>query len=78
MPKMPIVKTKELIRVLLKLGFVEAKTKGTSHIVFKHTDGRRTTVSFHGNKTIPIGTLYAILHDIDVPKNQFIELLKSN
>ena len=75
MPKMPAVKTRDLVRVLLALGFFVAKAKGTSHQVFKHADGRRTTVSVHANTEIPIGTLHAILHDIDIPKENFIDLL---
>ncbi len=77
MPKMPVVTTKELVKVLLKLGFIEAKARGTSHVVFKSIDGRRTTVSVHGNTEIPMGTLHAILHDIDISKENFIKILNS-
>lgn len=75
MPKLPRVKTKEIVDIFIKLGFIQAKAKGTSHRVFKHLDGRRTTVSIHGNSEIPIGTLLAILRDIDITKDEFIQLL---
>jgi len=49
MPKLPIVKSKELIRVLEKLGFFKHHQVG-SHAQFKHLDGRRITVSIHSGK----------------------------
>lgn len=76
MPKLPVVKTKELVNVLVKLGFLQAKAKGTAHRVFKHIDGRRTTVSVHGNSEIPRGTLLGILSDLNISKDKFISFLK--
>jgi len=78
MSKYPPVKTKDLIKILSNLGFVEAKAKSTSHLVFKHLDGRRTTVSIHAkSKEIPIGTLYSIIRDLDITKERFFDLLKN-
>ncbi|TRZ52506.1 addiction module toxin, HicA family [bacterium] len=77
MPKLPVVKTKELVDVLMKLEFLQAKAKGTSHRVFKHIDGRRTTVSIHGNSEIPRGTLLGILSDLNISKDEFISLIKN-
>lgn len=34
MPKLPVIKDRELIRVLKKLGFLEHPEHGTSHLVF--------------------------------------------
>jgi predicted RNA binding protein YcfA (HicA-like mRNA interferase family) len=44
--KLPVLKPKEVIRLLEKLGFVEIRQKG-SHKQFRHADGRGTTVPFH-------------------------------
>lgn len=76
MPKLPPVKDRQLIRVLKKLGFFEHPERGTSHLVFAHSDGRRTTVSRHPGKDIPRGTLRAILRDINISPEEFIKLLK--
>jgi predicted RNA binding protein YcfA (HicA-like mRNA interferase family) len=76
MPKIPPVKDREFIRVLKKLGFFEHPERGTSHLVFKHPDGRRTTVSRHPGKDIPRGTLYAIIRDIKISAEEFIGLIK--
>ena len=75
MLRLPAIKDTELIKVLLKLGFVESSRKGTSHNIFKHSDGRRTTVSRHKGKDIPRGTLRAILRDVDILPEEFEKLL---
>ena len=76
MPNLPMVKDRELIRVLKKLGFFEQPERGTSHLVLGHPDGRFTTVSRHPGKDIPRGTLRGILRDINVSPKEFIKVLK--
>ena len=76
MPKLPVLKDKELIKVLLKLGFKEHAESGSSHLVFKHPDGRRTTVARHPGKDIPNGTLKGIIRDISISTDQLIKTLK--
>ncbi len=74
MPKLPQVKPQKIEKILSKLGFVCRSGKG-SHIVFKHSDGRRTVVPVH-NQPVRTGTLRAILKQIDLPINDFLKLLK--
>lgn len=76
MPKLPSIKDRQLIKILKKLGFFEHPERGTSHLVFAHQDGRRTTVARHPGKDIPRGTLRAILRDINISPQEFIKLLK--
>jgi predicted RNA binding protein YcfA (HicA-like mRNA interferase family) len=76
MPHLQVLKSQELIKFLNKIGFFEHPEKGTSHLVFKHPDGRRTTVSRHG-KDIPNGTLRSILKDIDISPDEFRNLFKN-
>lgn len=49
MPK--ILTGKELIKIVLKLGFYETRSKG-SHHQFEHADGRVLTIPVHTNETI--------------------------
>jgi len=51
-------KPKEVLRVLLKLGFIEKRQTG-SHIVLEHPDGRSTVVAYHA-KTLKKGTFKGI------------------
>lgn len=76
MPKLPIIKSKELIRALNNLGFFEFHRVG-SHAQFKHSDGRRITVPIHAGKDINKKTLRGIINDLDIPVEEFIKILKS-
>jgi predicted RNA binding protein YcfA (HicA-like mRNA interferase family) len=75
MSKLPVIKAKELIRVLNKLGFFEHHRVG-SHAQFKHQDGRRATVPVHYGRDINKGTLGGIIKDIDLTVDEFILVFK--
>ena len=75
MPKLPVVKARELIRVLNRLGFFEYHRVG-SHAQFKHSDGRRTTIPIHYGKDVKSGMLRGILQDIDLTIEEFVKVLK--
>lgn len=54
--RLPVLKAREVIRVLQKLGFHKVRQKG-AHIFFKHPDGRTTLVPFHHGEDIGRGLL---------------------
>jgi predicted RNA binding protein YcfA (HicA-like mRNA interferase family) len=76
MPKLPMVKDRDFIRVLKKLGFFECPERGSSHIMFRHQDGRRAIISRHAGKDIPKGTLQGIMKDIRLSVKEFQKLLQ--
>ena len=51
MPKVPVLKPRQVIEKLMGLGFVEVRQRG-SHKQFPHADGRCTTVPFHRGRDI--------------------------
>jgi len=57
---------------LLKKGFIQARQSG-SNIIFKHPDGRRTTVPFHSSKDIGTGLLRQIMKDAGVTPEDIIK-----
>jgi predicted RNA binding protein YcfA (HicA-like mRNA interferase family) len=67
------IKGRDLVKVLLRLGFKEVGRRG-SHIRFKHPDGRWTQVAIH-NKPIPQGTLRAVLRQTKLSPEKLSELL---
>jgi len=73
-PKLPVVKPIELIRVLNRIGFFEHHRVG-SHAQFKNSDGSRVTVPVHVGKDINKKTLKGIIDDIDLSVEEFIKLL---
>ena len=74
MAQLPILKVKELVKALEKMGFFLHHQTG-SHAQFKHLDGRRTTISIHYGKDIPNGTLRSILRDIKISPQKLIDHL---
>lgn len=75
MPKLPVIKASKLLRILKKLGFYKYHQVG-SHIQLKHPDGRRTTLPYHPTQEIRRGTLKAIIDDLDMTVEEFIEAFK--
>ncbi len=74
MPRSPCISAQKLIRILKKLGFNEHAERGTSHLVFSHSDGRRTVVSRHRGD-IKKGTLAGILRDLKISPEELRVLL---
>lgn len=74
MSKPPILKAKELIKIVEKLGFVNARNKG-SHFFFKHRNGRTTVIPVHPGKTIGLGLMRSILKDIGMSVDEFRKYL---
>lgn len=67
MSKLPVIKPKEIIRILKKYGFVEIRSKG-SHIQFKKGN-LNVTVPFH-NKDIKLETLRSILRQAKISTDE--------
>ncbi len=76
MPKIPVIKTKQLIQVLNKLGFLKFHQVG-SHAQLKHQDGRRITVPVHYGRDIGRETLKGIIEDLDLETEEFVKILKN-
>lgn len=75
MPKLPVIKARQLLKALQKLGFYKHHQTG-SHIQLKHPDGRRTTIAYHPNQEVRRGTLKAIIDDLEISVEEFTKLLK--
>ena len=73
MSHLPVLKPKEVISILLKLGFFEARQKG-SHKQFKNNQGRQTTVPFHQGRDLSPILLKQIAKDIGIPIEEFLKL----
>jgi predicted RNA binding protein YcfA (HicA-like mRNA interferase family) len=71
MPKLPVLKPREVVARLLALGFVEVRQRG-SHKQFRHPDGRATTVPFHKGRDISPVLLRRIARDIGMSADDFV------
>ena len=61
-PRLPQLSAREVIRPLKRNGFLLERQSG-SHAVYRHPDGRRTTVPIHGKRDLGRGLLRRILKD---------------
>lgn len=56
--KLQNVTARDFVRALKRDGFVLSRKIGSSHQKYRHPDGRRVTVSYHGHGSrFPTGTL---------------------
>ena len=60
MPKLPVLTSKILLKVLKKNGFEIDHTTGSHYVLYRTEDKRRVIVPFHC-KDLPKGTIYSIL-----------------
>ncbi|RPJ28406.1 MAG: type II toxin-antitoxin system HicA family toxin [Chloroflexi bacterium] len=72
MPKPPVLKPKEVVAILERLGFVEVRQRG-SHRQYRHADGRGTTVPFHAGRDISPILLRQIAKDIGLTIEEFLK-----
>lgn len=61
--KLPIIKAKELIKILKKAGFNEWRQRGGHLTLYRDLDEKVVTIPVHFRKDIPKGTLRAIIRD---------------
>jgi len=72
MPGVPVLKPREVIAILARLGFVEVRQRG-SHKQFRHADGRATTVPVHAGRDISPILLRQIAKDIGLAIDEFLK-----
>ncbi len=72
MPRPPVLKPREVVAILERLGFQEARQRG-SHRQYRHPDGRATTVPFHGARDISPILLRQIARDVGLTIEKFLE-----
>ena len=63
MGKYPVLKPREVATILERIGFAEARQRG-SHRQYRHPDGRCTTLPFHGTRDLSPVLLRQIARDI--------------
>lgn len=71
MGNIPVLKPREVSRILENLGFVEVRQRG-SHKQYRHADGRGTTVPFHSGRDLSPFLLRQIAKDIGMNAVDFI------
>jgi len=70
MTRLPIVDAKTMEALLLKLGFVIIRQKG-SHVFYRHPDGRTTIVPHHQGRDLARPLIREIIREIDLTPDEF-------
>ena len=73
MPKLPIISGKGLVKFFLKLNYEEDHQTG-GHMIFKHPDGRKTSIPHHSGEEIGPGLLNKIIKkDLRITREEFLK-----
>ncbi len=73
MAKLPRLTGKELAKIIENFGFIYNHTTG-SHMVYKHPDGRKTTIPYHSGEEIGPGLLNKIVKkDLGITREEFLK-----
>jgi predicted RNA binding protein YcfA (HicA-like mRNA interferase family) len=71
MGKLPVLKPREVCRILETLGFSLVRQRG-SHMQYRHADGRGTTVPNHSGRDISPILLRQIARDVGMTAEELI------
>ena len=62
-------------KLLLRLGFERIRQKG-SHVFYRHSDGRTTTVPHHGARVLARPLINEILREIEISMDDYNKYLE--
>lgn len=76
MSKLKPVDAETIVKALAKIGFQPIRQHG-SHLVMKHLDGRVTVVPMHRGEELGRGILRKIEKDVQVSREELMQILDS-
>ncbi|MSP78580.1 MAG: addiction module toxin, HicA family [Dehalococcoidia bacterium] len=76
-PKLPVITSREVVRVAVRLGFAFDHQTGSHATYYRESDRRRVTIPMHAGKDIRSKTLASIVDDMGITPEEFQELLRS-
>jgi predicted RNA binding protein YcfA (HicA-like mRNA interferase family) len=72
----PDVNSKQIIKIINKLGFEFIRQSGSSHAIYRRmSDGCRTTIPIHGKESLKRKTVKSICKDIGITIDELKEML---
>ncbi|MBU0508752.1 type II toxin-antitoxin system HicA family toxin [bacterium] len=75
MTRLKVVDFATMKRLLARLGFEEVRQRG-SHVLFRHPDGRTTTVPDHAGRDLARPLIREILREIEITPDSYHTLLQ--
>lgn len=74
MKRLPTIRFRELEKILHRLGFEAVRQKG-SHVFYRHSDGRTTTVPNHPGRDLARPLVREVLREIEITPEEFLQEL---
>ena len=74
MTKLPVVRSRDLEKVLFKLGFNKVRQKG-SHAFYRHNNGRYTVIPHHPGRDLSPILVLKILKEVNLSREEFEKLI---
>lgn len=71
---LPVLAAREVVRRLLRTGFLHVGTKGSHYILKNFKTGRSTSVPLHGGKDIGRNLLGKIIKQAGISVKEFLKL----
>ncbi len=77
MSKLPALKPKQVLKVLLRAGFYIHHQRG-SHVQLRHPlkTHLRVTIPYHTKFDLPPSVIHSILKQAEISREEFLKLLK--
>jgi len=72
--KLKIIDAKQMEKLLFMLDFKRIRQKG-SHVFYKHSDGRYTTIPHHKNRVLARPLIKEILREIKINNDEYNDLI---
>lgn len=75
MSRLQIINARQMEKLLFYLGFEKVRQKG-SHVLYKHPDGRTTSVPHHKGRVLARPLIREILREIGISVDEYNEYLR--
>lgn len=67
-----------MLKILIKLGFVDMRVRGSHHFLHQSLTGKTTSVPVHGGELVQVSLLRQILRDIDMTVEEYDRLRRGS
>ena len=74
MSRLPTVGAREVVAVVLRLGFEFDRQRGSHAVYIRRSDRRRIVIPIHKGRDLKPGTLRGIIDDLGLTVEQFVSM----
>lgn len=75
MPKIPIIKAKDFFKYIKKFNCTEISIRGSHHKIRNNANGKISVIAIHSNEDLHPAMFQAILKQLDINIEEFIDFV---